>query len=729
MKLLFLLVFGCSAIHAADTPQQGWNPDTTFPALSPADAIKTIEVPKGYHLECVASEPMVQEPVSFAFDPNGALYVCEWLTYMQDEFATDQMKPVSRVVKLVDTDGDGIMDKRTVFIDNALLPRTVLPMGDRVIVSFTGDSSYWSYFDDDKDGVSDRKELIFKTGTDNSNIEHQRTGILWNLDNIIATNDLRFRLQDDGQLQPIAYPDGRFSQWGLARDDDGHLYGTRAGGANPSQGFQFPAGYPVLRVREHAEGYGTPHSVCKVWDDSSGGYNFAKQIILTSFSACCGQTILRSPLMPEFHGFQTTCEPVGRFIRLSRFERNNGVAIAHNVYPQSEFIRSTDAYFRPVWTENGPDGCLYIADMYRGIIQEKEWFPTEVSAETKARYVEAYRKDKLVDWVERYHRVKKWGMTKVVRHGRIYRLVPDGKKPGPLPRMLDENLEQLADHLANPNGWWRDTAQMLLVSKRDITIAPHLESFARDHSDINARIHALWTLDGLKSLPKDVLLANLKHSHPRVRRSAVRLSENLLAKNDADIAAALATLSADPDAQVLAQVYLAHRAVKSPIPEAVTARAGQQPLIAALMEREQADAKLVELGASAKQGQQIYQTLCTACHGPDGQGVKQGDKLLAPAIARSPWFKNNGDIPTLARILLHGQTGPIDGITYGEGLMLPLAHVYNDDQIANVLNYVGERWHRWQKPVPAKDIETVRKATTDRKTPWTAEELHGRKQP
>lgn len=725
MKFLPLSILLISAVHltAADAPKQGWNPDTTFPPLSPSDAIKTIEVPKGYHLECVASEPMVEEPVSFAFDPNGALYVCEWRTYMQDEFATDQMKPVSRVIKLVDTDGDGIMDKRTVFIDNALLPRTVLPMGDRVIVSFTGDSSYWSYFDDNQDGVSDRRKLIFKTGADNSNIEHQRTGILWNIDNIIATNDVRFRMSDDGQFELINYPDGRFSQWGLARDDDGFLYGTRAGGANPAQGFQLPAGYPVLRVREHAEGYGTPYSICKVWDDSSGGYNFEKQHILTSFSACCGQTILRSPLMPEFHGYMTTCEPVGRLIRLSRFERKSGIAVAHNAYPGSEFIRSTDAYFRPVWTENGPDGCLYIADMYRGIIQEKEWFPTEISAEIKARYVEGYRKDKLADWVERYQRVKKWGMTKVVRHGRIYRLVPDGKKPGPQPRMLDETPAQLTAHLAHPNGWWRDTAQMLLVNKRDFSIAPALITMAREQRDTNARLHALWTLDGLKALPRDVLLDNLQHTHPRIRRAAVQISERLLAKQDADITAALAPLTSDPDPQVLAQVYLAYRSAKAPIPEVVTAHAGAQPLIAALIARNEADAALAQLGATARKGQQIYQTLCTACHGPDGQGVKQGDKLLAPAIAQSPWFKDGGDIPNLARILLHGQTGSIEGKTYGEGIMLPLAQVYTDEQIADVLSYVGERWHRWKKPADPAAITRMRKDHADRKTPWTADEL------
>src|SRR5688572_2695908 len=138
-------------VHAAGE----WNPETNYPSLKPADAIKTIEVPKGYKLVCIASEPMVEEPAAMAFDGNGALYVCEWRTYMQDEHATAQLAPVSRVVKLVDSDGDGVMDKRTVFIDNVILPRSVLPLHDRVLVHFTQDSTIWAYFDDNKDGVAD----------------------------------------------------------------------------------------------------------------------------------------------------------------------------------------------------------------------------------------------------------------------------------------------------------------------------------------------------------------------------------------------------------------------------------------------------------------------------------------------------------------------------------------------------------------------------------------------
>ena len=166
----FIPLLSLIALSVAAEKEEGWNPDVKFPALAPAEAIKTIEIPKGYRLECIASEPMVEEPASFAFDGNGALYVCEWRTYMQDEFATKQLDPVSRVVKLVDTDGDGIMDKRTVFIDNVILPRTVLPLHDRVLVNFTQSDSVWAYFDDNKDGVADRREISFEGGKNNGNI-------------------------------------------------------------------------------------------------------------------------------------------------------------------------------------------------------------------------------------------------------------------------------------------------------------------------------------------------------------------------------------------------------------------------------------------------------------------------------------------------------------------------------------------------------------------------------
>lgn len=697
-----------------------WNPDTTFPALKPADAIKTIEVPAGHHLECIASEPTVEEPASIAFDGNGALYVCEWRTYMQDEHATGQLDPVSRVVKLTDTNRDGTFDKRTVFLDNVILPRTVLPLHDRVLVNFTEDSTIWACYDDNKDGVSDRREVAWQGAPDHGNIEHQQTGLLWNLDNTICTNDHRFTW-NGGQLHALPHARGRISQWGLARDDDGRLICSWGGGANPAHSFQLPAGYPILDIGEHEPDYFRPWGICPVWDFSDGGYDVQRQAQLTHFSAACGQSVVRSPLFPQWQGHSLGCEPVGRLIRMTRYSWQDGKGTAHNAFPGSEFIRSKDAYFRPVWTECGPDGALYIADLYRGIIQEKEWFPTEVSPELKARYVEDYRKNKLELWVERYQRVKRWGMIKVHRHGRIYRLLPDGKAPGQLPRMLDETPAQLVTHLANPNGWWRDTAQMLIVSRGDKSAVPALEK-SLTHSDTNARLHSLWSLRGLDSLKKDHLLAALQDKEPRVRRAAVQLSESLLAAGDAAILTAFKTLHADADPHVLTQVFLAWSAASEP----EQFQPGQRPLplVDALKNHAAREAEQSKLSKTARKGRLVYENLCITCHGADGMGVKAGDLLMAPPLAQSPWMTNNGNTAVLARILLKGQTGPIAGKTYAGGLMPPLEKSHTDEQIAQVLTYAGERWHGWSRKLTAADIAKVRRDIETRTTPWTHEELN-----
>ena len=716
-----------AAVAAAAAIEAGWHPETNYPPLPPEQALRTIEVPPGYRLQCVASEPMVQEPVMIAFDGNGALYVCEWRTYMQDEHATRQLAPEGRVVKLVDTDGDGVMDKRTVFIDGVILPRAVLPLHDRVLVYFTESSTLYAYFDDNLDGVSDRREVAWQGKEDHGNIEHQQSGLVWNLDNTICTNDRRYRW-NRGRLEAMSHDRGRIAQFGLARDDDGRLVCSWGGGANPAHSFQLPAGYPILDVKEHAPGYNRVWGICPVWDQSDGGYDRERRAVLTRFSASCGQTVLRSHRLPEWYGHAATCEPVGRFIRLTRFEWRDGVGVAHNAFPEKEFIRSTDAYFRPVWTENGPDGGLYIADMYRGIIQEKEWFPTEVSKNLQARYVEDYRKHKLGMWVERYHRIKKWGMTKVVRHGRIYRLVPEAmaaEKVTP-PRMLEETPEQLVAHLAHASGWWRDTAQMLIVSRGDKSAVPALLRMAGEHESPNARLHALWALEGLESLPPEVAQAALRHPHPRVRRAAVQLLEPRLVRGEPATAAALGALTKDPDAQVATQVFLAFRAAQSAgaavIPASFTSPARPLPLVDLVNERDRKAAQL-RLSASGRKGKAVYESLCIACHGADGQGVPSADRLLAPPLTKSTWFADGGHVPALARILLKGQTGPINGEIFGEGVMMTLENTHSDEDLAAVLSYVGEVWHGWSRAVEPREIAAVRPELSGRTSPWTHDEL------
>ena len=239
----------------------------------------------------------------------------------------------------------------------------------------------------------------------------------------------------------------------------------------------------------------------------------------------------------------------------------------------------------------------------------------------------------------------------------------------------------------------------------------------------------MWTLQGLDALPKETVTAATKHDSPRVRRAAVQLGEPWLVKQDAAIARAFADLLGDADAPVRTQLFLAHRAAGATVPAALTTKPG--PIIVALLEKERVDSLLAVLSESGKQGRQIYETVCTACHGPDGKGVVQGDKLLAPAFAKSEWFKRGGNVDILGRILLQGQIGPIEGVTYGEGAMIPFEETYTDEQLASVLNFIGQRWHNWKQPIAPEAIARVRKEIADRKIPWTHEELkaHGKPKP
>jgi mono/diheme cytochrome c family protein len=290
--------------------------------------------------------------------------------------------------------------------------------------------------------------------------------------------------------------------------------------------------------------------------------------------------------------------------------------------------------------------------------------------------------------------------------------------------MLEETPEQLVAHLAHPNGWWRDTAQMLIVSRGDASAVPALENMTR-HPDTNARLHSLWALQGLAALTKEAVLTALRDPQPRVRRAAVQLAEPWLAQKDAPTLEAVKPLAADPEAQVATQVFLAWRAAGQPAEFQPGSR--PLPLVAAVRQHDETEVLQNKLSETARHGRIVYESLCMACHGLDGLGVKAADTMLAPPLAQSAWMADNGNIPVLTRILLKGQTGPINGVSYGAGLMPPLEKSHTDEQIAQVLTYAGERWHGWNRPVSASEISRIRNEIGPRTDPWTHEELRALK--
>ncbi len=453
-------------------------------------------------------------------------------------------------------------------------------------------------------------ELAYEGEPHKGNIEHQASGLMWNLDNHIDSNYFRFRY-DNGKLVSSRHSEPSISQWGMARDDDGRMYCSWAGGANPAHSFQFPAGYPIVKIDEHGPDYQMPYSLCETEDQSSGGYDSDNRRVLINFSATCGQTLIRSGIMGPYEGLMTTCEPVGRFIRGTRFDWSTGKGIAHNVTSGSEFIRSTDTYFRPVWSESGLDGTLYFSDMYRGIIQEKNWFPTEGNH----------------PWVKRYHRIRDWGMLDVTRHGRIYRLVPDDGKPYEQPRMLDQSSEELVAYLDHPNGWWRDQAQMLIVLRGDKSVGASLKRMAGLGKSDYARINALWTLRGLGLLDSADVRAALTSVSNRVKMTGVRLSEPWLKDRKSLIAKEMVAMldETNIDSQLLIQIYNSLGKVDTPANRTLQASILKEhlehPIFEGLRAVEGEKIEMAALGDSSKRGEKLYKSICVACHGDRGLGV------------------------------------------------------------------------------------------------------------
>lgn len=691
--------------------------------LEPAAAIAAIELPAGYHLELVASEPMIHEPSLLAFDGNGRIYVAEMRTYMQDIDGTGAHEPVSRVSLLQDTDGDGQIDKHSVFIDGLVLPRMILTLEDSILVRETNTLDLHEYRDTDGDGVADEKTLVFEGGKRGGNLEHQPSGLDWNIDNhLYVTYTSRRYSYRNGKVtaHKLAAGDG---QWGMTHDDWGQCFYSRAGGEVVASNFQQNMQYGKLSVPgEFEQDFEICWPIDDVPDVQGGKRRVRDDNTLNHFTGCCGQVVYRGDRLPaDLYGNLFVPEPVGRLIRRATVADEGGKRVLRNAHPGSEFLRTKDANFRPINMYTAPDGTLYIVDMYRGIIQEGNWV-------REGSYLRGV--------------VQEYGLDQNIGRGRIYRLVHDDFERGAQPRMLEETSEQLVAHLAHPNGWWRDTAQKLLVLRGDTDAVTPLRRMLVSHSSPVARNHAMWTLHGMGRLRVVDLIVRLKDQAPEVRASAVRASESFLpeAKNRRLVKAVRAA-AADADARVVLQVlrtllYCKVVGHEADVDAIVAAHADNDAIEHTAkkyydrLAKEQAEAERraeiaranAALAAAVGRGADIYQTLCFTCHGNDGEGMPvpggNGGRL-APSLQGS--LRVLGSPHRLGRIVLQGLAGPVDGKTY-PGEMAPMAA--NDDAwVADVMTFVRNSWGNEADQITKADVAKLRTELQPRKKPWTLKEL------
>jgi mono/diheme cytochrome c family protein/glucose/arabinose dehydrogenase len=736
-------------------------PRPAYRPRTPAEEAAGFMLPTGYRLELVAADPDVISPTIVEFDGNGRMYVAEMIGYMVDANASREHDPISRISRWESTKGDGRFDKHTIFADRLVAPRMILPLTDGAILTSETDSDdVIKLTDSNGDGVADKKEVVF-TGIGQSgdaNIEHQKAGLMWNLDNWIYTtyNAFRIRWTPKGFLREPTGPNG--GQWGLSHDDDGKPWFVDAGGERGPMNFQFPIHYGAFTPCGGTGGRGVtvqqdpdcPTAFERdfevVWPapgigDMQGGMGRTRMPAqnLNHFTATTGPSIVRGHRLPDdLKGDLLFTEPVGRLVRRAKIVKIDGLTQLRNAYPGSEFIISADQLFRPVNIQTAPDGTQYISDMYHGIIQEYQWSGPGSFLRAK---IEQYQLDK------------------VAAHGRIWRLRFDGRPAVPAsetnqgqaaipaimpdfapPKMYSETPAELVAHLQHPNGWWRDMAQRLLVLKQDRSIVPALQQMTRTSDSLVGRFHALWTLEGLGALDAALVREEMKDPNPRMRVQAIRASETLYKAGDKSFADDYRSMAKGADVDVTVQAMLTLALFKVPdLPDVVktaqaanTARGVKEigdrllatPTATAFGGGRGGGAVSPETQKLLQQGSEIYTQVCFTCHGDDGrgqpmQGAEPG-KTLAPPLAGSTRVQGHRDY--IVKVLLGGLTGPIGDKAYASEVMVPMGS-NKDEWIAGIASYVRTNFGNAGGVVTVADVERVRAATGDRKTPWTVAEL------
>ncbi|MCB0839733.1 MAG: discoidin domain-containing protein, partial [Bacteroidetes bacterium] len=455
--------------------------------------------------------------------------------------------------------------------------------------------------------------------------------------------------------------------------------------------------------------------------DMQGGMRVVRmpEGTLNQVTGAAGNDVFRGDRLPEeLRGEYFYGEPVARIVRQVHPEAKEGLTLLHNVYQaeQSEFLRSTDPLFRPVDMTTGPDGTLYITDMYHGIIQEGEWAG-------EGSYLRV--------------KIQQYQLDKVVGLGRIWRLThQDFERDKNQPRMYEESSKELLTHLSHPNGWWRDMAQQVLVQRRDQSVAPELETIVRTSDHLLARFHALWVLEGIGSLQPSLIRELFRDPNPRMRKMAMWAGESLYKEGETSLAADYLKMMKDADEEVRMRALMTGRLLKISGTEAIAKRelassqhAGLQlvskqvidpPQISSFFGRSNPNFNEQEQ-ALVNAGAEIFSSLCATCHGSLGAGTPVGKgELMAPSFINSTRVQAHPEY--FIKTLLHGMTGDIEGQSYTGIIMAPMGD-QSDEWVASVASFVRANFENEASVIQPEEVARVRQETADRSKPYTYEEL------
>jgi putative membrane-bound dehydrogenase-like protein len=501
-----------------------------IPPTPPAKAVETFTVRPGFHIELMAAEPLIVSPVAMAFDENGKLYVVEMIDYSER-----RDEKLSRVKLLEDTDGDSRYDKASIFADGLPWATGVACWDGGVFVLATPDLTYFK--DTDGDGRADVHALVatgFGNASERLNVQALPNSLQWGPDQRIhgalggnAGKLTNFARKGD---QPLELRGRDFSfdprdlqlrpeigggQWGMTFDNIGRkficnnsrhlvqlLYDTRAlvaGIPLPPPAVDIAVDGPQAEVFRTSpdEGWrvirtqwrvsGAVRGMIEGGGRSSGYFTSANSV-----------TIYRGDAYPaEYWGNAFTADCGSNLIH--RKVLSGDVQLKAERAPdeqKSEFAASSDNWFRPVALANAPDGCLWAADMMREVIEHPWSLPEPLKSQLD--------------------------LNAGNDRGRLWRFVPDGLKPRPIPKLGALSSDELVKLLANSNGWHRDTAARLLHQRQDKSVTPALRTLATTSNSPLGRLTALRVLQGYDALDEATAARALSDQDATVRVQAIR---------------------------------------------------------------------------------------------------------------------------------------------------------------------------------------------------------------
>lgn len=516
-----------------------------------------IEVHPAFEVRRVAVEPIVRDPVDLQFDEQGRAFVVEMGGY---PFASEiEAEYPGKLVLIEDSDQDGVYDRRTVFADRFQYASSILPYRGGWLVASPPHLIFVQ--DTDGDNRADVRQVLI-SGFSVGNAQHNFNGLIYGLDNWVHagnggnSGEIFWPDRPDEKF-PLLHRDMKFDLEGrrleffgrtttgfaVAMDDWGHIFTTH--NIRHVNHLVFPNRYldphPQLSPRTNPD----------ISDHKTGNldraYPIGKQEARLNhpeqsgyFSCSCGITCYTGGAFPaEFDGNLFVADSVMNLVHRDVPRPEGPGFLAGRERVKVEFLASEDRHSRPVNMRVGPDGALYIVDMYRPVIEHPEWIPDELE--------------------------KDMDLYAGTNQGRIYRVAPREGLSWRKPDFRRDDLQGVINHLGDPNKWWRDTAQRLLVWWNDPRSVPLLQKLARATDNPKARLHALWTLHGLKHaapedglsgcLTEDLLLQALGDSHEGVRENALILAEDRLGDSPGRIEAVLALVK-DPVARVRMQAAL-----------------------------------------------------------------------------------------------------------------------------------------------------------------------------